>query len=112
MFVLWRRRGWVDAVVYAHLAPGSSTVKVGDKVTRGQVIGTLGNSGNSSEAHLHFHLATSAASRTGDNVPFEIDTPTLVGNFPDGVYSAGPDAGPRTNQLPLIMSVIAFPKEP
>ena len=97
---------------YAHLAPGSPTVKVGDKVRRGQVIGTLGNSGNTSEAHLHFQLSTSAASLTGDNVPFEIDTLTLAGNYPDGVFGAyipGPDAGARTNQLPLIGSLVSFP---
>jgi hypothetical protein len=41
---------------YAHLRQGSLTVKVGDHVTRGQVIGRLGNSGNTSEAHLHFQL--------------------------------------------------------
>jgi len=97
---------------YAHLAPGSPTVKVGDKVRRGQVIGTLGNSGNTSEAHLHFQLSTSAASLTGDNVPFEIDTLTLVGNYPGGVYAAGPEAGPRTNQLPLIASLVSFPPAP
>lgn len=97
---------------YAHLVPGSPTVKVGDKVARGQVIGTLGNSGNSTEAHLHFQLATSAASLTGDNLPFEIDTLTLVGNYPGGTYSPGPDAGPRTNQLPLIASLTSFPKAP
>lgn len=97
---------------YAHLAPGSPTVKVGDKVTRGQVIGFLGNSGNSTEAHLHFQLATAAASLTGDNVPFEIDTLMLVGNYPGGVYAVGPDAGPRTNQLPLMASLTAFPAQP
>jgi murein DD-endopeptidase MepM/ murein hydrolase activator NlpD len=41
---------------YAHMLPGSASVKVGDKVTRGQVIGHLGNSGNTTEAHLHFHV--------------------------------------------------------
>ncbi|MGD2251233.1 MAG: M23 family metallopeptidase, partial [Candidatus Methanofastidiosia archaeon] len=41
---------------YAHLIPNSLTVKKGDIVTRGQVIGRLGNSGNSDGPHLHFHL--------------------------------------------------------
>ncbi len=41
---------------YAHMQPGSLRVKVGDKVTRGQVLGLLGNTGNSSEPHLHFHI--------------------------------------------------------
>lgn len=95
---------------YAHLAPGSPTVKVGDKVTRGQVIGVLGNSGNTSEAHLHFQLSTSAATLTGGNVPFEIDTLTLVGTFDGPTFGAGPDAGARANQLPLIASLTSFPE--
>ncbi|MBU7028765.1 MAG: M23 family metallopeptidase [Theionarchaea archaeon] len=41
---------------YAHLIPHSLTVKEGDFVNLGQVIGLLGNSGNSDAPHLHFHL--------------------------------------------------------
>jgi len=43
---------------YCHLAPGSMRVKPGDVVRAGQVIGLVGNSGNSSEPHLHFHVQT------------------------------------------------------
>jgi hypothetical protein len=42
--------------VLAHLRAQSIEVSVGDKVQKGQVVGTCGNSGNSSEPHLHFHL--------------------------------------------------------
>jgi murein DD-endopeptidase MepM/ murein hydrolase activator NlpD len=42
--------------VYAHLQPGSARVKVGGKVKQGEIIGRCGNSGNSSEPHLHFQL--------------------------------------------------------
>lgn len=41
---------------YAHLQPGKMRVKIGAKVKRGAVLGRCGNSGNSSEAHLHFQL--------------------------------------------------------
>ena len=42
--------------VLAHLIPNSITVQVGDRVHQGQVIGKCGNSGNTSEPHLHFQL--------------------------------------------------------
>lgn len=39
-----------------HLKPGSVRVRPGDAVKRGQPIGQLGHSGNSTEPHLHFQL--------------------------------------------------------
>jgi murein DD-endopeptidase MepM/ murein hydrolase activator NlpD len=42
--------------MYVHLQPGSVSVAPGDEVTRGQLIGRLGHSGNSTEPHLHFHV--------------------------------------------------------
>ena len=42
--------------IYAHLQPGSITVKPGERVAAGQVIGRLGSSGNSTEPHLHFQV--------------------------------------------------------
>lgn len=45
-----------EVSVLAHLKQGSTKVRAGDKVTMGQVIGLCGNSGNSSQPHLHFHL--------------------------------------------------------
>lgn len=45
-----------EVSVLAHLKFKSITVNVGDKVKAGQKIGLCGNSGNSSEPHIHFHL--------------------------------------------------------
>jgi len=42
-------------LVIAHLKNGSVTVKTGESVTEGQVIGQCGNSGNTSEPHIHIH---------------------------------------------------------
>jgi len=42
-------------LVIAHLKPGSVTVKTGETVEEGKVIGQCGNSGNTSEPHIHIH---------------------------------------------------------
>ncbi|MDC0723750.1 peptidoglycan DD-metalloendopeptidase family protein [Nannocystis bainbridge] len=53
--VVIRHEGEVHSA-YAHLLPGSIKVKPGSKVRRGQLLGACGNSGNSSEPHLHVQL--------------------------------------------------------
>ena len=57
-----------EVSVLAHLKLGSIKVKVGDKVKRGQVIGLCGNSGNSSEAHLHYHLQNTPIIQDGTGI--------------------------------------------
>jgi hypothetical protein len=42
-------------LVIAHLRPGSVAVAAGDVAAEGQVIGACGNSGNTSEPHIHIH---------------------------------------------------------
>lgn len=56
---------------YAHLKYGSVAVKVGDRVTKGQVLGYMGNTGYSFGAHLHFEV------RNSNNV--QIDPTSYVG---------------------------------
>ena len=41
---------------YGHLKAGSVAVKVGDVVKRGQVIGQVGDTGDSAAVHLHFQV--------------------------------------------------------
>ena len=49
--------------LYGHLDANSITVKAGDSVEQGQVIGKMGTSGNSTGPHLHFEV------RLGENTP-------------------------------------------
>lgn len=42
-------------LLIAHLQPGSVQVETGERVTEGQMIGRCGNSGNTSEPHIHLH---------------------------------------------------------
>jgi len=59
--------------LYAHLQPGSLRVKVGDRVTKGTPIALLGNSGNSTEPHLHFHICDRNATIACDGLPYVFD---------------------------------------
>ncbi|HZI55349.1 MAG TPA: M23 family metallopeptidase, partial [Verrucomicrobiae bacterium] len=59
---------------YAHLQPGSLKVKLGDHVKRGQVLGLVGNSGNSTEPHLHFHLSDANSPLGSEGIPYALET--------------------------------------
>ena len=54
-----------EVSVLAHFKQGSIVVNVGDNVKRGQLLGKCGNSGNSSEPHIHFHLQNSPVLQDG-----------------------------------------------
>jgi murein DD-endopeptidase MepM/ murein hydrolase activator NlpD len=45
-----------EYLFFAHFKQHSIVVKQGQKVMQGQLLGLCGNSGNSSEPHLHFHI--------------------------------------------------------
>jgi len=99
---------------YVHLQPGSITVKVGDKVTVGQQLAHLGNSGNSSGPHLHFGLLDQANLFTGRSLPFVLEQFTLVGNV-NFETSTGdhlviaPKSKEVTRAYPLYGGILNFP---
>jgi len=55
-------------IVLAHLQPGSLLITEGQSVKAGRPIGRAGNSGNTSEPHLHIH-----AERDGAGIPLRFD---------------------------------------
>lgn len=55
----------------AHLQPGSLKVKLGQKVRAGQPLGLCGNSGNTSEPHLHYHLQDTPRPFDGNGLPVQ-----------------------------------------
>ena len=57
---------------YAHLQP-SLGVSEGEQVAAGQVIGRVGNSGESTEPHLHFHLADGPSVTSAEGIPVAFD---------------------------------------
>lgn len=87
---------------YGHVQRGSLRVKAGDKVRRGQVLGLVGNSGNSDEPHLHFHMADSPSLLESEGIPYVIesfDTMTAP-----AVWQR------RQNELPLQGAIVRFPE--
>jgi hypothetical protein len=56
----------------AHFETGSLVVHAGDWVTAGQQIARCGNSGHSSEPHLHYHLQTTPRIHDGEGLPAQL----------------------------------------
>jgi murein DD-endopeptidase MepM/ murein hydrolase activator NlpD len=52
----------------AHFKNGSITVKPGDKIKKGRLLGLCGNSGNSSEPHIHYHLQNTPIIQDGTGI--------------------------------------------
>jgi murein DD-endopeptidase len=70
-------------VFYEHLRPGSVRVRVGDHLRRGQIIGNLGFSGDSTSPHLHLHVADGPDPLDAEGLPFVFDRYLELGRFPD-----------------------------
>jgi murein DD-endopeptidase MepM/ murein hydrolase activator NlpD len=60
------RRGYV---VLAHLRAGSIRVRAGDPVATGEELGACGNSGNSTQPHLHIQVMDAADQRAAQGLP-------------------------------------------
>ena len=75
--------------VHAHLRRGSVTVAVGDRVEADHPVGEVGNSGNTSEPHLHFHLMDRARPTAGAGIPFRWEGLEQRPGDVDPTWSAG-----------------------
>ncbi|MEU8757658.1 M23 family metallopeptidase [Streptomyces sp. NPDC048659] len=78
--------------MYAHLRRGSLAVRPGDRVRAGQELARCGNSGNSSEPHVHFQLMDGPDLDTARGVPF---TWTGVGVPANGEVFTAPEPAPH-----------------
>ena len=89
----------------AHLKKDSMLVKAGERVVRGQKLARCGNSGNSTEPHLHFHLQNGPNFFTSVGLPIRFSDITIqpcpryvqmdgrpvmsLSSIPDGFISRG-----------------------
>ena len=72
--------------LYGHMDPGSVRVSVGDRVEKGQELGLIGSSGNSTTPHLHFHLQTTETFFPSDGVPYTFEEFELLGWVPERIW--------------------------
>ncbi len=93
---------------YAHLQPGKLRVKSGDKVKRGHVLGLVGNSGNSTEPHLHFHIANRNSPLAAEGLPYVIDSFEVQGKGWGWKSSGNGTPESRKLEMPLLDVVVRF----
>jgi hypothetical protein len=111
--------GGGNYVMYAHLKTGSVKPKVGDKLTTGQALGSLGNSGNSDAPHLHFQLMSTSDPLRSNGLPFLFDKFRLDGRL-TSVDTLADSGGPaelehgvtaqdETYRMPLGLDMMNYP---
>ncbi|MEU9133163.1 M23 family metallopeptidase [Kitasatospora sp. NPDC048540] len=90
-------------LLYAHLQAGSLEVREGDRVESGQVLGLIGNSGNSTTPHLHFQVMTTAESFPTDSPPFTFREFHVLGQVEPRIWDDNLGLQP-TGVLPITPS--------
>jgi murein DD-endopeptidase MepM/ murein hydrolase activator NlpD len=95
---------------YAHLRPGAIKVKVGDRVKRGDVLGLVGNSGNSTEPHLHFHISDGASPLGSEGLPYGYNAFEIVGHCRTiNTACVREPSVKRSGEVPLDGALVRFP---
>lgn len=102
-------------VLYAHMRPGTVRVKIGDRVRVGEIIGHVGNTGSSTEPHLHMHIDDQPSFLAGNGVPYEFARGDASGPIEANVSSPnaitfgpiGPQR-PFTKDYPALNALVTF----
>lgn len=108
-------------VNYAHLQPGSLQVKPGDTVHKGDVLGLVGNTGNSVAPHLHLHVMDAPSPVVSEGLPYLVDSFTITGRtvstaaFDDAEANGTPlqlvpglQPTTHTDQMPLDQAILTY----
>ena len=110
--------------LFAHMQPGSVRVVAGAKVKRGDVLGKVGNTGNTSAPHLHFHVMDGPSPLLSNGIPYTIDQFTVTDvdtagtvDFDGGEATGSPlslmtqaHRPPLQRVLPTDLTVVEFSK--
>lgn len=97
-----------EFVMFAHLERGSVRVRLGQRVVRGQVLGALGNSGQSTGPHLHLQVMDASSPFGAEGIPFVFDHFTFMGFGRDYEPDKHPTV-PRKREMPAGDAVVRFP---
>lgn len=102
-------------VLYAHMRPGSVNVRPGDEVHVGDLLGHVGNTGSSTEPHLHMHIDDHPSFLGGNGVPYEFTEgeasgPVKANVSSPGAISFGPigPLRPFRNDYPAANALVTF----
>jgi hypothetical protein len=71
------------------MRPSTVTVKPGDQVRAGEILGHVGNTGSSTEPHLHMHIDDHPSFLAGNGVPYEFTEGEASGPVQADVSSPG-----------------------
>ena len=94
-------------VTYAHLQNGSIKVRLHDRVRRGDTLALLGNSGNTTGAHLHLQVTDRDSVLQSQGVPFVFASFTYLG--PGSAYELDKHVSvPWANSIPSGDAVVQF----
>jgi murein DD-endopeptidase MepM/ murein hydrolase activator NlpD len=91
-------------------------VREGERVRRGQVIGQVGNSGNSTAPHLHFHLVDGLAPGTStlgaEGIPYALEEFAVVGQCRSFTGDGCTRTQPVTvrDGIPMQNQIVRFPE--
>lgn len=104
-------------LVYCHLQPGSLRVRKGEHVHAGEPIGLVGNSGNSTQPHLHFMVTNAPQPLVANGRPWVLGSWRFAGRVANLAHFAtghparivaAPPPTVRHDQLPLQGAVVTF----
>jgi len=99
--------------LYAHIQTKGVKVKVGDRVARGQVLGLVGNTGNSTAPHLHFHVMDRPSPLLSNGLPYVFDSFDLLATVDltadDAPIQPVPPPTSRRRLLPRGGDILLFP---
>ena len=93
---------------YAHLERGSVRVRLHQRVAAGQILGLLGNSGQSTAPHLHFQIADGPSILGAEGVPYTFERYDFLG-FGTVFEENKHVTEPRRADLPADGAVIGLP---